>query len=106
MIVGVDRITPSHGKVDRGVDVASDGDHRWASAPSSRGADRLDLGDVVLLYSDGIIERPGRELAASTVELARVAGPSTPSSPCATPASAFPIVQPEPHPRAQASGSR
>ncbi|MDN5751440.1 MAG: SpoIIE family protein phosphatase, partial [Pseudonocardia sp.] len=37
------------------------------------GADRLELGDVVLLYTDGIIERPGREVAASTVELAQVA---------------------------------
>jgi serine phosphatase RsbU (regulator of sigma subunit)/anti-sigma regulatory factor (Ser/Thr protein kinase)/ABC-type transporter Mla MlaB component len=35
--------------------------------------DRLDLGDLVLLYTDGIIERPGRDLAGSTVELARAA---------------------------------
>jgi anti-anti-sigma factor len=33
----------------------------------------LDIGDAVLLYSDGIIERPGRPLAASTAELADVA---------------------------------
>ncbi|MBB4689136.1 SpoIIE family protein phosphatase [Amycolatopsis jiangsuensis] len=33
--------------------------------------DRLDLGQVVLLYSDGILERPGREPAAATAELAR-----------------------------------
>lgn len=36
--------------------------------------DRLELGEVVLLYSDGIIERPGREPAAATAELARAAG--------------------------------
>jgi serine phosphatase RsbU (regulator of sigma subunit)/anti-sigma regulatory factor (Ser/Thr protein kinase)/anti-anti-sigma regulatory factor len=35
---------------------------------------RLDTGDLVLLYTDGILERPGRELAESTVELAQVAG--------------------------------
>ncbi|WP_290052571.1 SpoIIE family protein phosphatase [Amycolatopsis solani] len=35
--------------------------------------DRLDPGDLVLLYSDGIIERPGREPAAAMVELAQVA---------------------------------
>jgi anti-sigma regulatory factor (Ser/Thr protein kinase)/anti-anti-sigma regulatory factor len=29
---------------------------------------------MVLLYTDGILERPGRDLAASTVELARAAG--------------------------------
>ncbi|MBM7773170.1 serine phosphatase RsbU (regulator of sigma subunit)/anti-sigma regulatory factor (Ser/Thr protein kinase)/anti-anti-sigma regulatory factor [Actinokineospora baliensis] len=34
--------------------------------------DRLDPGDVLLLYSDGIVERPGREPAASSVELAQV----------------------------------
>lgn len=33
----------------------------------------LAVGDVVMLYSDGIIERPGRELAASSAEVADVA---------------------------------
>jgi serine phosphatase RsbU (regulator of sigma subunit)/anti-sigma regulatory factor (Ser/Thr protein kinase)/anti-anti-sigma regulatory factor len=33
----------------------------------------LDIGDVLLLYSDGIIERPGRTPAAASAELARVA---------------------------------
>jgi anti-anti-sigma factor len=37
------------------------------------GTARLDPGDLVLLYTDGILERPGRDLAASTVELAQVA---------------------------------
>ncbi|MFI5607006.1 SpoIIE family protein phosphatase [Amycolatopsis sp. NPDC051903] len=35
--------------------------------------DRLGPGEVVLLYSDGIVERPGRAPAAATVELAQVA---------------------------------
>ncbi|MBM2618628.1 SpoIIE family protein phosphatase [Actinoplanes sp. LDG1-06] len=38
------------------------------------GADRLDDGDLLLLYTDGILERPDRDLAASTVELAQAAG--------------------------------
>ncbi len=33
----------------------------------------VDVGDAVLLYSDGIIERPGRPLAASTAEFADIA---------------------------------
>jgi anti-anti-sigma factor len=33
----------------------------------------LEIGDTVLQYSDGVIERPGRPLAASTVEFADVA---------------------------------
>jgi anti-anti-sigma factor len=37
-----------------------------------RGA-TLDVGDAVLLYSDGLIERPGRPVAASTAELADLA---------------------------------
>ncbi|GAA1857747.1 sigma-F factor regulator [Pseudonocardia ailaonensis] len=37
---------------------------------------QLDVGDVVLLYTDGILERPGRPIAASTVELAQVAADS------------------------------
>ncbi|WP_306215847.1 PP2C family protein-serine/threonine phosphatase [Actinoplanes sp. RD1] len=35
--------------------------------------ERLEDGEMVLLYSDGIIERPGREPAAATVELSQVA---------------------------------
>ncbi|WP_156685882.1 SpoIIE family protein phosphatase [Mycobacterium sp. Marseille-P9652] len=34
----------------------------------------LDVGDSVLLYTDGLIERPGRPLVASTAEFAEVAG--------------------------------
>ncbi|MFG1926418.1 SpoIIE family protein phosphatase [Cryptosporangium sp. NPDC048952] len=37
-------------------------------------SDRLTEDDVVLLYTDGILERPGRDHAAGTVELARTAG--------------------------------
>jgi len=33
----------------------------------------MDVGDAVLLYSDGMIERPGRPLSASTAEFADVA---------------------------------
>jgi anti-anti-sigma factor len=33
----------------------------------------LDIGDAVLLYSDGLIERPGRPLGASTAEFAELA---------------------------------
>ncbi|MBO3738674.1 SpoIIE family protein phosphatase [Actinoplanes flavus] len=36
--------------------------------------DRLEPDEVVLLYSDGIIERPGREPAAATAELSLVVG--------------------------------
>ncbi|MGW2307444.1 SpoIIE family protein phosphatase [Actinomadura luteofluorescens] len=35
--------------------------------------DRLAVGDQLLLYSDGIVRRPGQEVAAGTVELAEVA---------------------------------
>jgi serine phosphatase RsbU (regulator of sigma subunit)/anti-sigma regulatory factor (Ser/Thr protein kinase)/anti-anti-sigma regulatory factor len=35
---------------------------------------RLDPGDLVVLYSDGLIERPGRTPAQSTLELAEVVG--------------------------------
>jgi serine phosphatase RsbU (regulator of sigma subunit)/anti-sigma regulatory factor (Ser/Thr protein kinase)/anti-anti-sigma regulatory factor len=35
--------------------------------------DRLELGDMLLLYSDGILERPGRSMRDSIAELARVA---------------------------------
>jgi serine phosphatase RsbU (regulator of sigma subunit)/anti-sigma regulatory factor (Ser/Thr protein kinase)/ABC-type transporter Mla MlaB component len=38
------------------------------------GTDYLGEGELALLYTDGILERPGRELAASTVELAQAAG--------------------------------
>ncbi|MEV0676004.1 SpoIIE family protein phosphatase [Actinosynnema sp. NPDC050436] len=34
----------------------------------------LAVGDLVLLYTDGILQRPGREWAQTTVELAQVAG--------------------------------
>ena len=49
------------------------------AAPLGTGArytvagDRLRAGEMVLLYTDGIIERPGREPAAATVELSQVA---------------------------------
>jgi anti-anti-sigma factor len=36
-------------------------------------ADRLEVGDHLLLYSDGIIERPGLDVSASTIEFAQVA---------------------------------
>ncbi|ORW04569.1 SpoIIE family protein phosphatase [Mycobacterium kyorinense] len=36
-------------------------------------SETLDVGDAVLLYSDGLIERPGRPLAASTAEFADLA---------------------------------
>ncbi|MFA1548390.1 SpoIIE family protein phosphatase [Actinomadura chokoriensis] len=35
--------------------------------------DRLGVGDLLLLYSDGIIERPGLDVRASTVEFAQAA---------------------------------
>ncbi|MFD9739661.1 SpoIIE family protein phosphatase [Umezawaea sp. NPDC059074] len=38
------------------------------------GEDRLVSGELVLLYTDGILERPGRDLAQATVELAQAAG--------------------------------
>ncbi|XGP75939.1 SpoIIE family protein phosphatase [Actinokineospora auranticolor] len=50
------------------------GAHR---GPNAVGDERLKPGDLVLLYSDGILERPGREVAESTVELARVAADAT-----------------------------
>ena len=37
------------------------------------GADRLGEGDLLLLYSDGILERPGRDGTAGAAELAEVA---------------------------------
>lgn len=41
--------------------------------PEIIGRDRLAEGDVVLLYTDGILERPGRQPSQSTVELAQAA---------------------------------
>lgn len=60
--------------------IAADATPRYAE-PSGAGplgsgtgfptkVETLDMGDVVLLYSDGLIERPGRSIAASTAELA------------------------------------
>ncbi|MBO0864077.1 MAG: SpoIIE family protein phosphatase [Mycobacterium sp.] len=36
-------------------------------------SENLNIGDAVLLYTDGLIERPGRPLAASTAEFAELA---------------------------------
>ncbi|MFG1604593.1 SpoIIE family protein phosphatase [Actinoplanes sp. NPDC049265] len=36
----------------------------------------LDVGDLLILYTDGILERPGRTIAGSTAELAQVAADS------------------------------
>ncbi|OBJ03729.1 SpoIIE family protein phosphatase [Mycobacterium sp. 1465703.0] len=36
-------------------------------------AEFLDVGDLILLYTDGLIERPGRPLVASTAEFAEMA---------------------------------
>ena len=41
--------------------------------PGVVGKDLLGDDELVLLYTDGILERPGRELSASTVELSQVA---------------------------------
>lgn len=41
---------------------------------ASIGTDRLAEGELVLLYTDGILERAGRDPAQSTVELAEAAG--------------------------------
>lgn len=38
--------------------------------------DRLQIGDMLLLYSDGILERPGRAIGDGTAELAQVAADS------------------------------
>ena len=52
--------------------------------------DRLAVGELLLLYSDGILERPGRSMPASSVELAQVAADSAAGralhDPSATPA--------------------
>ncbi|MCO8269998.1 SpoIIE family protein phosphatase [Actinoplanes sp. TRM 88003] len=54
------------------------------------GRDRLDVGDLLLLYSDGILERPGRDHRTSAEELAHVAADSAAGralhDPAATPA--------------------
>ena len=41
---------------------------------------RLDDGEVVMLYSDGLVERPGRAPEESTVEILRVVGACASSS--------------------------
>lgn len=64
--------------------VGSDASSRYL-APSGGGplgsgagfpvhTETLDIGDTVLLYTDGLIERPGRPLVASTAEFAELAG--------------------------------
>lgn len=63
--------------------VAADGTARYAE-PSGAGplgsdtgfpmrSEVLDVGDAILLYTDGLIERPGRPLVASTAEFADLA---------------------------------
>ncbi|GGS25139.1 SpoIIE family protein phosphatase [Actinokineospora fastidiosa] len=64
--------------------IAPDGSTRYlpmtGAGPLGAGAgfpmrrDRVEVGEVLLLYSDGIVERPGRAPAAATVELTQVAG--------------------------------
>lgn len=66
--------------------LSTTGDHRYLSptgagpigvggrfAGTPVGQDHLAEGEIVLLYSDGILERPGRELGPSSAELARAA---------------------------------
>jgi serine phosphatase RsbU (regulator of sigma subunit)/anti-sigma regulatory factor (Ser/Thr protein kinase)/anti-anti-sigma regulatory factor len=43
------------------------------SGEISAGHDRLDDGDIVVLYTDGLVELPGRNPAEGTVDLARAA---------------------------------
>lgn len=45
-----------------------------SGAPVRAGRHRLDEGDLLLLYSDGLVERPGRSAAENTLDLLRVAG--------------------------------
>jgi serine phosphatase RsbU (regulator of sigma subunit)/anti-sigma regulatory factor (Ser/Thr protein kinase)/anti-anti-sigma regulatory factor len=63
--------------------VGADGDSRYLE-PSGAGllgsrtgfpvrTEFLDIGDAVMLYTDGLIERPGRPLVASTAEFADLA---------------------------------
>ena len=57
----------------RGI-LAGSGAARSAPAPSpGRAPGTLEPGDVIFLYTDGLIERPGLTLAGSMAELARVA---------------------------------
>lgn len=63
--------------------VPEHGDARFMPAPANGplgvgsaftlGAERLGVGEVVLLYTDGILERPGRPIAQSAAELVRAA---------------------------------
>ncbi|QUF05191.1 SpoIIE family protein phosphatase [Actinosynnema pretiosum subsp. pretiosum] len=48
---------------------------RWGAerGPQAVGTARLGRGDLLLLYSDGVLERPGRALPESAAEPARVA---------------------------------
>jgi serine phosphatase RsbU (regulator of sigma subunit)/anti-sigma regulatory factor (Ser/Thr protein kinase)/anti-anti-sigma regulatory factor len=80
--------------------VAAEGDTRYLAGtggtPLGTGGsfpvrtERLGVGDLLLLYTDGILERPGRTLPAGTVELAQVAADSAAGralhDPTATPA--------------------
>lgn len=56
----------------RFLDTSGDGPLGSGSSWRTR-TERLDVGDAVLLYSDGVIERPGRELSDSAEEFARLA---------------------------------
>jgi len=47
------------------------GVHAAGGGAVTVGTDHLEVGDMLLLYTDGILERPGRTVAESTVELAR-----------------------------------
>jgi anti-anti-sigma factor len=49
------------------------------------GRDRLDPADLLVLYTDGILERPGRALPAASVELAQVAADVAAGRALATP---------------------
>jgi anti-anti-sigma factor len=80
--------------------ISADGAPRYLDATgagplgSGRGfatrTEHLAVGDVLLLYSDGIIERPGRSLKASSIEVADVTarvlgGQALPLDPARTP---------------------
>ncbi|MBB4682911.1 SpoIIE family protein phosphatase [Amycolatopsis jiangsuensis] len=64
-------LVPAHGE-PRYLDVTGAGPLGVGAAFPLATA-QLDPGDVLLIYTDGIVERPGRDIAASTVELAQVA---------------------------------